>query len=274
MYTMPLGFVTTVGNKRISEGLKGMLVDLRDTIGSAFENIEDRIEKINIQARSEGFKDHEINLLIRMYLSEVRQLSKRQIKYLLTDKPRIKEQKSLIEKRDNFVSDASVLLKQEEKISIPTDYDVVIPDQVLEEVTQDQQQQQQPQEEPSSFEKIKKQEPDYTLVDLRSQVEDYKCHNEELTSQYKIPEEKYEQLEAKTKVSPTTNIPTVQGNTLKTKVVVTQLFREVLALKGSKMIYANVVIDISQNKYVRLEPLFYTTSDSNLNNNTQKKDRN
>ena len=271
---MPLGFVTTVGNKRISEGLKGMLVDLRDTIGSAFENIEDRIEKINIQARSEGFKDHEINLLIRMYLSEVRQLSKRQIKYLLTDKPRIKEQKSLIEKRDNFVSDASVLLKQEEKISIPTDYDVVIPDQVLEEVTQDQQQQQQPQEEPSSFEKIKKQEPDYTLVDLRSQVEDYKCHNEELTSQYKIPEEKYEQLEAKTKVSPTTSIPTVQGNTLKTKVVVTQLFREVLALKGSKMIYANVVIDISQNKYVRLEPLFYTTSDSNLNNNTQKKDRN
>ena len=57
-------------------------------------------------------------------------------------------------------------------------------------------------------------------------------------------EDKYKQLED----------PAVQGNNLRTRVVVAQIFREVLALKGSKMIYANILIDISKNKYVRLEP--------------------
>ena len=68
-------------------------------------------------------------------------------------------------------------------------------------------------------------------------------------------EEKYKQLEAKTRVSPSNGIPAVQGNTLRTKVIVSNIFREVLNLKGSRIIYANVVIDISQNKYIRLEPL-------------------
>jgi hypothetical protein len=53
---------------------------------------------------------------------------------------------------------------------------------------------------------------------------------------------------------PSNKLPALQGNTLRTKVVVNQMFREILALKGSKEIYANVVIDVSQNKYVRLEP--------------------
>ena len=68
-------------------------------------------------------------------------------------------------------------------------------------------------------------------------------------------EEKYKQLEARTRVSPSNYIPAVQGNNLRTKVVVAQIFREVLALKGSKMIYANILIDTSKNKYVRLEPI-------------------
>jgi hypothetical protein len=62
------------------------------------------------------------------------------------------------------------------------------------------------------------------------------------------------QLEAKTRNSPSNNIPALQGNNLITKVVVSQLFREILQLKGSKMIYANIIIDITQNKYIRLEP--------------------
>jgi hypothetical protein len=68
-------------------------------------------------------------------------------------------------------------------------------------------------------------------------------------------EEKYKQLEAKTRVSPSNSIPVLQGNTLRTKVVVSQLFREMLQLKGSKMIYANILIDVLQNKYVKLEPI-------------------
>jgi hypothetical protein len=67
-------------------------------------------------------------------------------------------------------------------------------------------------------------------------------------------EEKYKQLEAKTRVSPSNSISGVQGNNLRTKVVVAQIFREVLVLKGSKMIYANILIDLTQNKYIRLEP--------------------
>lgn len=67
-------------------------------------------------------------------------------------------------------------------------------------------------------------------------------------------EEKYKQLEAKTRVSPSNQIPALQGSNLRTKVVVAQIFREALALKGSKMIYANILIDLTQNKYIRLEP--------------------
>ena len=97
--------------------------------------------------------------------------------------------------------------------------------------------------------------PEYALEDLRSQVESYKSQIEELTADKKNIEEKYKQLEAKTSVSPSNYIPAVQGNNLRTKVVVAQIFREVLALKGSKMIYANILIDLVQNKYVRLEPV-------------------
>ena len=62
-----------------------------------------------------------------------------------------------------------------------------------------------------------------------------------------------EQLEAKTRNSPSNNIPAEQGNNLKTKVVVSQLFKEILQLRGSKMIYANIIIDTTQNKFIRLE---------------------
>jgi acid stress-induced BolA-like protein IbaG/YrbA len=47
----------------------------------------------------------------------------------------------------------------------------------------------------------------------------------------------------------------MQGINLKIKVIVSQLFREILNLKGSKMIYANILIDTIQNKYIRLEPI-------------------
>jgi hypothetical protein len=68
-------------------------------------------------------------------------------------------------------------------------------------------------------------------------------------------EEKYNQLEARARVTHSNSIPAKQGDTLRTKVVVAQIFRETLALKGSRMIYAYIVIDTSQNKYVRLEPI-------------------
>jgi DNA repair exonuclease SbcCD ATPase subunit len=211
-----------------------MLVDLRDTIGSAFETSEDKIEKINAQAHSEGFEDYEIELLLRMYLSGVK--TKRQLKWILTDKPRIKEQKKLMENRD-----INVQIEDNNVPDIPRpDYKIVIPDQVIE------------QELEQLTEEYK---PNYTFEDLRSQIENYKSRIEELTTQCKTHEEKYKQLEAKTRVSPSNYIPAVQGNKLRTKVVVAQIFREVLVLKGSKMIYANILIDIPQNKYIRLEPV-------------------
>lgn len=78
-----------------------MLVDLRAIVGLAFENIEDRIERINTQAHSEGFEDHEIDLLLRMYLTGLK--TKRQLKYILVDRPRIREQKKLADKQDKIV---------------------------------------------------------------------------------------------------------------------------------------------------------------------------
>lgn len=202
-------------------------------IGSPFETIEDKIEKINVQAHSEGFEDYEIELLLRMYLSGVK--TKRQLKWIITDKTRIKEQKRIMENRD-----INVPIEDNNVPDIlPSDYKIVIPDEVIE------------QELEQLTEEYK---PDYALEDLRSQIENYRSQIEELTTQYKTLEEKYKQLEAKTKVSPSNYIPAVHGNNLRTKVVA-KIFREVLALKGSKMIYANVLIDISQNKSVRLEPV-------------------
>lgn len=223
---MPLGFVTTVGNKGISERLKGMLVDLRNSTATYFE----QIENIRNQAYSEGLEDHEINLLIKNYLKEL--LNRNQIKYILYDKARRARQKSLTKNLGTSPQHDNIP-------SIPApDYKIVIPDQVIEEEQEQLTQQQQ------------EYKPEYALEDLRSQVESYKSQIEELTADKKNIEEKYKQLEAKTSVS-----PAVQGNNLRTKVVVAQIFREVLALKGSKMIYANILIDLVQNKYVRLEPV-------------------
>ena len=64
---------TTIGNKVISEKLRAMLADLR----SNTQAILDSIEEIKAQARSEGFEDYEIDLLIRSYFKDV--LSKNQL---------------------------------------------------------------------------------------------------------------------------------------------------------------------------------------------------
>jgi hypothetical protein len=236
---MSIQIDTAIGNKPMSEKLKGMLVDLRDKAGSVIEDIEDRIEKINVQGRSEGFEGHEIDLLLRMYLSEIK--TKRQLKWILTDKPRIKEQKKLTDKRD-----INVPIDDNNVPSIPApDYSIVVPDQVIDEVINEQEQ----------FEAIEALRPNYEVEELKLKVDTLQDNLDQERADKKQLEEKYKQLEAKTRVPPTNNIPAVQGNTLRTKVVVSDVFREILKLKGSKGIYANVVIDTSQNKYIRLEPL-------------------
>jgi hypothetical protein len=240
---------TIVGNREPSEKLKGLLVSLRDKVIYTLKDIEADIEVINTQAHSEGYEDHEIDLLIRNYLSGIKK-TKRQIKYILYDKPRIKEQKKLIEKQDNFVSDANM---SEGTISLPTELKILPQD--LEEITQEQQKQEDNELEPSPFEELKIQKPDFAIEDLKIQLDNANSKISELTTQNKALEEKYKQLEGRTTVSPSNSIPAVQGNTLRVKIVVNQVFREMLQLKGSKMIYANILIDTSQNKYVRLEPI-------------------
>jgi hypothetical protein len=221
---------TTIGNKVISEKLRAMLADLR----SNTQAILDSIEEIKAQARSEGFEDYEIDLLIRSYFKDV--LSKNQLSYILYQKPRRKAQKNLIDKVGTSpqIDDNNV-----PQLAAP-DYKEVIPDQVLDEVTQEQQ-----------TENIDNYKPDYALEDLRAQLNNAYSKNNYSTAQVKTLKE---QLEAKTRNPPCNNIPAVEGNNLKTKVVVSQLFKDILQLKGSKMIYANIIIDTTQNKYIRLEP--------------------
>jgi hypothetical protein len=241
---MSIESVTTVGNRKISERLKGMLVDLRNTTATIIDAIED----IKIQAHSEGLEDHETDLLIRSYLKEF--LDKDQIKYVLHDKPRRAKQKSLTEKSGTSPLDVNM---SEETITLPTEHKILPQD--LEEITQEQQEQQDTEPELSPFEELKTQKPDYAIEDLKIQLDNEKNKCNELITQNKALEEKYKQLEAHTRVSPSNSIPAVQGTTLRVKIVVNQVFREMLQLKGSKMIYANIVIDTSQNKYVRLEPI-------------------
>lgn len=229
---------TIIGNKKPSEELKGLLIELRDVVGSAFETIEDKIEKINVKAHSEGFEDHEIDLLLKMYLSGLK--TKRQLKWILYEKPRIKEQKKLTDKPAiNGQNDYNNVP------DIPAPDNIVIPAQVVDEVINEQ-------EHSEALEALK---PNYEVEELKLRLDTTQTNLDQALADKKQLEEKYKQLEAKTRPSPSNQIPAVQGNTLRVKVVVSDVFREVLILKGSKIIYANVVIDIQQNKYVRLEPL-------------------
>ena len=247
---MSLQIDTVISNKEPSPKLKQMLTDLRSNTGAWI----DSIEEIRQQAHKEGFTDEQTKLLLKQYLSEF--LSVRQIKWLLVDKPRREAEKKLTEKPDTSVSDANMRKEQEPTVSIPTDYKVVIPDQVLEEETKQLQQEQEQEQEPISeaLETLRV-KPDYEGENLKMQLDIANNKVIELTTQIKNLEEKYRQVEARTRVSPSNNFSSLQGNNLRTKIVVNQLFREMLTLEGSKVIYANVVIDVSQNKYIRLEPL-------------------
>jgi hypothetical protein len=71
-----------------------MLVDLRSKVGLVLEDVENDIEKIRAQGHSEGFEDHEIDLLLKMYLSGLK--TKRQQKWILYEKPRLEKQKNLL----------------------------------------------------------------------------------------------------------------------------------------------------------------------------------
>jgi hypothetical protein len=235
---LTIEIVPNLSNKEPSDKLNSMLVDLENNTKAIF----DSIEEIRTQARSEGFEDFETDLLLKPYLD--RGMGRDRAKYILRDKSRRKKQNSLTK---NLGTSPQIDDNNVPKIPAP-DYNIVVPDQVFDKATQEQ-------KEPSPFEEFKQQEPDYGTEELKLQLENTRSNLDQTIEDKKQLEEKYKQLEAKTRVSPSNSIPAVQGNNLRTKVVVAQIFREVLALKGSKMIYANILIDLTQNKYVRLEPL-------------------
>jgi hypothetical protein len=236
---LTIEIVPNLSNKEPSDKLNSMLVDLENNTKAIF----DSIEEIRTEARSEGFEDFETDLLLKPYLD--RGMGRDRAKYILRDKSRRKKQNSLTK---NLGTSPQIDDNNVPKIPAP-DYNIVFPDQVFDKATQEQK------KEPSPFEEFKQQEPDYGTEELKLQLENTRSNLDQTIEDKKQLEEKYKQLEAKTRVSPSNSIPAVQGNNLRTKVVVAQIFREVLALKGSKMIYANILIDLTQNKYVRLEPL-------------------
>jgi hypothetical protein len=233
------------GNKRPSEKLKVMLGNLRDTISSALDDAEDRIEKIRLQARSENFSNHEIDLLLKKFLSGLK--TKRQLKWMLTDKPRIREQKKLMEKWD-----INVPIDENNVPAIPVPgYDSVVPEQVIDIVAQEQEQQQVQEQRSEVF---KRQKPNYEVEQLKLQLDTAQANlDQSIANQKNL--ENFKPLEAQARLSPIYTILPVNRNTIRIKVVVSNVFREVLALKGSKVIYANIVIDTRQNKYVKLEPI-------------------
>lgn len=235
---MSLQIDTAIGNKRPSGRLIGMLVDLVNNTNAIF----DSVEEIRAQAHSEGFNDFETDLLLKTYL--VKGLGKDKARYFLNEKPRLEK-----EKQKKLTEDLAKIGKNDDnKVPNipPPDYNIVVPDQILKEVSQEIQSKQDQQQEASSFEEFKHDE-----EELRVELKDTKKQLAQERDDKKQLEEKYKQLEAKARISPTS----VQGNKLRTKIVVNQVFREILTLKGSKTIYANIVIDSSQNKYVRLESL-------------------
>ena len=212
---MTIQYDTRIGNKTISLELQQLFSDLANHVNNTVETLE----KVKDQARKEGFSDEETYYLCRKALSVVK--SRGQLDYLFHGKKRYQE-KRLRRKHE---------IMQKNSNNLP---DLHLPDYRTAVLGQEQEKLQ-----------IESYQQNYAAEDLRLQLDQ---------ASNKI-EEKNIQLEAKTIISPSISIPAMQGNELRTKVVVSQLFKEILQLKGSKMIYANIIIDRTQNKYIRLEPV-------------------
>lgn len=207
--------VPHIGNKPISDKLRSMLLDLKTNIVVLYESVE----AIREQARSENFEDYEIDLLLKQFLKQF--LNARQVKWILVDQPRELIQKKISENLDSNVQNDDKNLPELPQPEV-IDHD----------------------------ETIQLKDTKRTTQDLNLKLE-----NDNALTDKRHLKEKNRQLEAETRVLPTNDNPKLQGNNLRTKVVVSQLFREILDLKGSKMIYANILIDVSQSKYIKLEPI-------------------
>ncbi len=214
---------TIIGNKNPSPKLTGMLVDL---VNKA-ETIFDSVKEVRDQARKKGFEDFETDLLLKTYLE--RGLGKAKARYILYEKPRREEHKKLT---DKLATSSKIDYNNVPEIPAP-DYNIVVPDQVVNEVISEQ-------EQTEAF------KPNYEVEELKLRIDTLQDNFDQAIADKKQLEEKYKLLEAKTRLSPSNQIPAVQGITFRVKVVVSDVFREALRLKGSKIIYANVVIDMQQ----------------------------
>ena len=133
---MSIELDTKVGNKVISEKLKGMLNDLRSNTRAIF----DSVDEIKEQARIEGFEEFETNLLLKTYLKEF--LTKSQLRYILHDKPITQLKKNLTDETHNIMQvDENKILEDNNIPSDipPPDYKLVVSEEHLNEVTQQQQ---------------------------------------------------------------------------------------------------------------------------------------
>lgn len=211
---------TQIGNKPISDKLRSMLLDLKTNIDVLLESVE----AIREQAHSENFEDYEIDLLLKQFLKQL--LNPRQVKWILVDQPR-----ELIQK----------------KISENLDINVQNDDKNLPELPQP--------EVIDHDETIQLKDTKRTTQDLNLELENELINLDNVLTDKRHLKEKNKQLEAETRVLPSNDFPMLQGNHLRTKVMVSQLFREILNLKGSKEIYVNILIDVPQNKYIKLEPI-------------------
>lgn len=184
---------TIIGNKKPSEKLKSMLVDLVNKAETIFDGVKEKRD----QARKEGFEDYETDLLLKTYLEEG--LGKARARYILYEKPRRDEQKKLTEKLATSSKNDDNNVPE---IPAP-DYDIVVPEQVVNEVIDEQ-------EHSEAIEALK---PNYEVEELKLRLDTTQANLDQALADKKNIEEKYKQLEAKTRLSPSNQIPAVQGNT-------------------------------------------------------------
>lgn len=187
---------TQLGNKPISDKLRSMLLDLKTNIDVLLESVK----AIREQAHSENFEDYEIDLLLKQFLKQF--LNPRQVKWILVDQPR-----ELIQK----------------KISENLDSNVQNDDKNLTELPQP--------EVIDHNETIQLEDTKLTTHDLKLKLVTALINLDNALTDKRHLEEKYKQLEAKTRVSPSNSFPAMQGNDLRTKVVVSELYRAILNLK-------------------------------------------
>jgi hypothetical protein len=201
------------------------LINIIKELGKLGTKISNVVEKLKERARSEGFNEDETKTLMRIYLKGV--LSKRQIQYWVSDRDKMNLKRQLELKQQQGQGQG-----QNNQVHLRTKANVQDAQLVSETKTIELEQKREPEEGEEQEEQYQAE----SIQDLRATVSTQTTYINTLEDRLKEKEEINKSLKQQ-----------------RIKISVSQMYRDVLMMRNTNAIYANILID--NNKYVKLEPI-------------------